>query len=77
MNIAFRASRYGKGEDDYINCPMNSEQYQNFIEAVKHAEKTDLHHFEDLISLLLFQQKFLGNHTEIARETIENLLNIY
>jgi len=48
MNIAFRASRYGKGGDDYINCPMDSEQYQNFIEAVKDAEKTNFHHFEDL-----------------------------
>ncbi len=48
MNIAFRASRYGKGGDDYINCPMDSEQYHNFIEAVKDAEKADLHHFEDL-----------------------------
>ena len=48
MNIAFRASRYGKGGDDYINCPMDSEQYQNFIGAVKDAEKANLHHFEDL-----------------------------
>ena len=34
MSIAFRASRYGKGDADYLNCPMHHEQYQHFIEAV-------------------------------------------
>ncbi|MBC8257872.1 MAG: methylenetetrahydrofolate--tRNA-(uracil(54)-C(5))-methyltransferase (FADH(2)-oxidizing) TrmFO [SAR324 cluster bacterium] len=47
MNIAFRASRYGKGEADYINCPLNFEQYEAFIEAVMKAEKVELHKFED------------------------------
>ena len=48
MNVAFRASRYGKGDDDYINCPMDFEQYHKFIEGVKDSEKANLHHFEDL-----------------------------
>ncbi len=47
MNVAFRASRYGIG-DDYINCPMDLEQYLKFIEGVKNSEKSNLHHFEDL-----------------------------
>ena len=47
MSIAFRASRYGKGDADYLNCPMQHKQYQHFIEAVQQAEKVKLHQFED------------------------------
>ena len=47
MNLAFRASRYGKGESDYINCPMYFEQYEAFVDAVQNAEKVELHQFED------------------------------
>jgi methylenetetrahydrofolate--tRNA-(uracil-5-)-methyltransferase len=32
MSIAFKAARYGKGGDDYINCPMERDQYARFIE---------------------------------------------
>ncbi len=49
MDIAFRGNRYGRGEDaegDYINCPMNAEEYQRFIEALLSAEKADLRDFE-------------------------------
>lgn len=49
MNIAFRASRYDKGEKvagDYINCPMNKEEYQNFVNAIKNAERIELQRFE-------------------------------
>ena len=34
MSIAFFGSRYGKGGDDYINCPMTKEQYDSFYEAL-------------------------------------------
>jgi len=34
MSIAFKAARYGKGGDDYINCPMNREQYELFVSEV-------------------------------------------
>jgi len=37
MSIAFRASRYGKsldGSDDYINCPFDRDQYEEFVDAV-------------------------------------------
>jgi methylenetetrahydrofolate--tRNA-(uracil-5-)-methyltransferase len=44
--IAFRASRYGKGGDDYINCPMTEAEYHAFIEAVTAADKVALHPFE-------------------------------
>ena len=40
---AFRASRYDKGGDDYINCPMNREEYGVFYEALMAASTIDLH----------------------------------
>ena len=43
MTKAFRASRYGKGGDDYINCPMNEEEYQRFHETLVSAASVDLH----------------------------------
>ena len=46
MTVAFKASRYGKGGDDYINCPMTEAQYNSFVEAVVAAEKMELHPFE-------------------------------
>lgn len=49
MSIAFRASRYGRGDEDegdYINCPMNKEEYLRFVEAIQNAERIELHSFE-------------------------------
>ena len=47
MEFAFRASRYDKGEGaDYINCPMNREQYDVFLDAVLDAERVILKEFE-------------------------------
>ena len=42
----FTAGRYGKGESDYINLPMNKEEYYAFVESLVSAEKADLHEFE-------------------------------
>jgi methylenetetrahydrofolate--tRNA-(uracil-5-)-methyltransferase len=42
----FRASRYGKGGDDYLNCPLSEEQYRLFYEALRSAECATLHDFE-------------------------------
>lgn len=47
FDIAFCASRYNKGEADYINCPMNREQYESFYRALVEAERAPLHGFED------------------------------
>jgi methylenetetrahydrofolate--tRNA-(uracil-5-)-methyltransferase len=48
MDIAFRASRYGKGGgDDYINLPMNQEEYYRFIAEVKAGQKLQPHSFEE------------------------------
>ena len=43
---AFYASRYGKGGDDYINCPMNKEEYERFHAELVNAEGVELHEFE-------------------------------
>ncbi|HNK62782.1 MAG TPA: methylenetetrahydrofolate--tRNA-(uracil(54)-C(5))-methyltransferase (FADH(2)-oxidizing) TrmFO [Anaerolineales bacterium] len=52
MEIAFRASRYNKGEHDegdYINCPFTKEQYLDFVSALRSAERIELHSFEEAI----------------------------
>jgi methylenetetrahydrofolate--tRNA-(uracil-5-)-methyltransferase len=49
MSIAFRASRYGRGEDeegDYINCPMDQTEYGRFVAALLEAETIALRDFE-------------------------------
>ncbi len=49
MSIAFRASRYGRGEDeegDYINCPLTKEEYERFVQALLEAETIELRDFE-------------------------------
>ncbi|MBQ2890911.1 MAG: methylenetetrahydrofolate--tRNA-(uracil(54)-C(5))-methyltransferase (FADH(2)-oxidizing) TrmFO [Clostridia bacterium] len=43
MSKAFRGARYGKGGDDYINCPMNKEQYLAFWNELIKAEAAPLH----------------------------------
>ena len=43
----YRASRYGKAADDYINCPMDREQYDLFYNALLNAESVALHEFEE------------------------------
>lgn len=47
-DVVFAASRYGKGGgDDYLNCPMNREQYDAFLSALLSAETMPLHSFEE------------------------------
>jgi methylenetetrahydrofolate--tRNA-(uracil-5-)-methyltransferase len=43
MTKCFAASRYGRGEDDYINCPMNKEEYERFVTELVGAERAPLH----------------------------------
>ncbi len=52
MDIAFRASRYGKGdsdEGDYINCPFTKDEYYAFVHALQSAERIELRSFEEAI----------------------------
>ena len=47
MEYAFTQSRYDRGgEDDYINCPMDKEQYEAFYEAIINAESAPVHSFD-------------------------------
>ncbi len=46
FSFAFKASRYDKGEADYINCPMNKEQYLRFRSELISAEQAELKDFE-------------------------------
>lgn len=47
MESAFFASRYDKGGDDYINCPLDRETYDAFWEALCSAKEAEVHDFED------------------------------
>lgn len=46
MSRAFFAARYGRGDDDYINCPFTKEEYISFWEELKNAESAPLHDFD-------------------------------
>lgn len=46
-SIAFRAARYDKGGDDYLNCPLNEEQYAEFYQALIEANSVPLQRFEE------------------------------
>jgi methylenetetrahydrofolate--tRNA-(uracil-5-)-methyltransferase len=46
MSVAFRGSRRGKGNADYINCPMTEEEYGRFVDALLAAERIPLRGFE-------------------------------
>jgi methylenetetrahydrofolate--tRNA-(uracil-5-)-methyltransferase len=46
LGKAFRASRYGKGGDDYLNCPLDEAEYRAFQGALTTAECATLHDFE-------------------------------
>lgn len=46
MQSAFLASRYDRGDADYINCPMNKEEYEHFYEELLHAQTVELKEFE-------------------------------
>ena len=47
MSVAFKAARYGKGGDDYINCPFTREQYETFYNELIDAKSVPLKRFED------------------------------
>src|ERR1043165_6823347 len=47
ISIAFRAARYDKGGDDYLNCPFDKEQYEAFYHALIEANSVPLQRFEE------------------------------
>ena len=48
-SVAFRASRYDKGGDDYLNLPLTREEYHRFIDALLAAERVPTHSFERFV----------------------------
>jgi len=53
MDVVYQASRYGKNSDeaggDYLNCPMNKDDYYHFVEELTRAERINLHDIENNI----------------------------
>ena len=47
MNSAWWASRYDRGNADYVNCPMDKEQYEAFVRELISAQEAEVHGFED------------------------------
>ena len=47
MDSAFYASRYNKGTADYVNCPMNREEYNSFVAELVSAKEAPAHGFDD------------------------------
>ena len=47
MDYAWMGSRYDKGTDDYVDCPMNQEEYDAFWQELTHAQEAEVHGFED------------------------------
>jgi methylenetetrahydrofolate--tRNA-(uracil-5-)-methyltransferase len=49
MTKIYRASRYGKGDEDYLNCPLNKVEYEAFWNELTHAETAPIKDFEKAI----------------------------
>ena len=47
MDSAFFASRYAKGTEDYVNCPMDKDEYLSFVEELANAKEAQVHGFDD------------------------------
>ena len=75
MEIAYRKTRYDKGEPDYLNCPFTKDEYYRFVDALNEAEKHTAHEFEnEFFDSIDF--KFYENCTpieELARRGAETL----
>src|SRR5215468_10042899 len=73
-DVVFRAARYGKGGDDYVNCPMSKEQYDRFYDALVSAEKVKPH--EGMGDVVENEEKFFEGCLpieEIARRGRDTL----
>ena len=49
MEVAFRASRYDRDGDDYLNLPLTREQYYGFVDALVNAQRVPTHSFERFV----------------------------
>ncbi len=55
MNKVFAASRWGKGDADYLNCPFDKEGYEAFYQALIEAERAPLHDFDQGDELTVYE----------------------
>jgi len=46
LGVAWRASRYDKGDPDFINCPLSQDEYERFVDALLAGERAALHDFD-------------------------------
>ncbi len=46
LTKTFSSSRYGKGNDDYVNCPLDKSEYYNFVENLVSASRAKIHEFD-------------------------------
>jgi methylenetetrahydrofolate--tRNA-(uracil-5-)-methyltransferase len=49
MTVAYRAARYGRGDEDYVNLPLSKEKYFRFVEALRAAARVATHSFERFV----------------------------
>jgi methylenetetrahydrofolate--tRNA-(uracil-5-)-methyltransferase len=49
MKVAYRAARYGKGDDDYLNLPLSQAEYLRFVRALRSALRVPTHSFERFV----------------------------
>ena len=49
MTVAFRASRYGRGDNDYLNLPLTRDEYYRFIDALLTAKRVPTYSFERFV----------------------------
>jgi methylenetetrahydrofolate--tRNA-(uracil-5-)-methyltransferase len=49
MTVAYRAARYGQGDDDYVNLPFTKEQYHRFVAALRSSQRVPTHSFERFV----------------------------
>jgi methylenetetrahydrofolate--tRNA-(uracil-5-)-methyltransferase len=47
QSVVFRQSRYDKGDADYLNCPMDKKEYEDFIDALLEADRVEVKDFEE------------------------------
>jgi methylenetetrahydrofolate--tRNA-(uracil-5-)-methyltransferase len=69
LSIAFKASRYGKGGDDYLNCPMSREEYDAFYDALINARCVPTHEFEQEILAGVAVEKLGGEKCVVTVPT--------
>lgn len=55
MNKVFAASRWGKGDADYLNCPFDKAGYEAFYQALIEAERAPLHDFDQDGELTVYE----------------------